>query len=161
MNNYQLLIQDLKNKLNKDVDQYLFRISMKSDLERVKQFGSTRIGLSKKIWDKLEEYPKEIFPKYPVLHEDMIIASKWKDLEEDTLLDNGTLKHKLAIYNQPFFTIYKKEKLLEIGKEDSLGQNNQGTHFFFLDSPLNCLDSLWQIHINEKNEYHVEELKWK
>lgn len=161
MNKYKLLIDDLHYKFNKDTNKYLFRISMQSDLERVKRFGSTRIGLSKKIWDKLDQYPNTIFPKYPVLHEDMIIASKWEDLESDVLIDSGTLKHKLEIYNQPFFTIYKSEKLLEIGKEDSLGTNNQGTHFFFLDSPLNCLDSLWQIHANEKNEYYVEELKWK
>lgn len=161
MNKYQLLIQDLKTKFSKNVNHYLFRISMSSDLERVKQFGSTRIGLSKKVWDKLEQYPSHIFPKYPVLHEDMVIASKWEDLESDVLVDNGTLKHKLQIYNQPFFTVYKKENLLEIGKEDSLGSQNQGTHFFFLDNPINCLDSLWQICVNEKNEYYVEELKWK
>lgn len=161
MNKYQLLIENLQDKFNKDVYQYLFRISMNSDLERVKKFGSTRIGLSNKTWDKIENYPAHIFPKYPVLHEDMIIASKWEDLQSDVVLENGTLKHKLEIYNQPFFTVYKKEKLLEIGKEESLGTNNQGTHFFFLDNPLNCLDSLWQIHLNEKNEYYVEELKWK
>ena len=157
MNQYQFLINNLKDKFKKDTDNYLFRISMKSDLERVKKFGSTRLGLSPKIWDKINNYPKELFPKYPVLHEDMIIASYWIDLEEDVKLENGTLKHKLEIYEEPFFTIYKKDNLLEIGKEESMGQNNQGRHFFFKESPINCLDSLWQI----KNNLEVEEIKWR
>lgn len=131
---------------------------MESDLERVKKFGSTRLGLSQKLWDKLDNYPKDLFPKYPVLHEDMIIASYWNDLEDDVILENGTLKHKLEIYQKPFFTVYKKEKLLEIGKEESMGQNNQGRHFFFLEKPIYCLDSLWQIKSNLKE---VEEIKWK
>jgi hypothetical protein len=157
MNIYKNLIDDLKNKFSKDVNQYLFRISMASDLERVKTFGSTRVGISDMLWNKLEEYPKELFPKYPVYHHDMIIASYWDDLEKDVLLENGTLKHKLKIYEKPFFTIYRKSLLKEIGKEDSLGQNNQGTHFFFLESPINALDSLWQI--NEKNkQYTVERI---
>lgn len=160
MNYYQLLIQDLKNKFKKEVNQYLFRISMQSDLDRVKKYGSTRIGLSNKVWDKINDYPANVFPKYPVLHEDMIIASYWKDIEEDVLLENGTLKHKLEIYEKPFFTVYKKDKLLKIGKEISLGQNNQGTHFFFLENPLNCLDSLWQIK-RKDSIYYVEEIKWK
>lgn len=160
MNNYQLLIEDLKKKFNKNVDNYLFRISMASDLERVKQFGSTRVGISNMLWNKINDYPKEIFPQYPVYHHDMIIASYWLDLEKDVILENGTLKHKLQIYEQPFFTIYKKSLLKEIGKEQSLGENNQGTHFFFLDTPMNALDSLWQI--NEVNkQYTVEEIKWK
>ncbi len=131
---------------------------MESDLERVKKFGSTRLGLSQKLWDKLDNYHKDLFPKYPVLHEDMIIASYWNDLEADVILENGTLKHKLEIYQKPFFTVYKKEKLLEIGKEESMGQNNQGRHFFFLEKPIYCLDSLWQIKSNLKE---VEEIKWK
>jgi hypothetical protein len=160
MNIYQELIQDLNKKFNKNVDDFLFRISMNSDLDRVQKYGSTRIGLSSKIWNKSENYSRDLFPKYPVLHQDMIIASYWKDLEDDVLLENGTLKDKLRIYDKPFFTIYIKSKLLEIGKEDSLGHNNQGTHFFFLDKPINCLDSLWQINKNNNN-YYVEELKWK
>lgn len=160
MNQYQKLIEDLKTQFKKDVNQHLFRISMQSDLERVKKFGSTRIGLSQKIWNKINDYPAELFPKYPVLHEEMIIASYWQDIEEDVVLENGTLKHKLNIYEKPFFTIYKKDKLLEIGKETSLGQNNQGTHFFFLKNPIECLDSLWQIQSKE-NTYYVEEIKWK
>lgn len=158
MNQYQLLISNFKKSFNKDLNNYLFRISMESDLERVKKFGSTRLGLSQKLWDKLDNYPKDLFPKYPVLHEDMIIASYWNDLEDDVILENGTLKHKLEIYQKPFFTVYKKEKLLEIGKEESMGQNNQGRHFFFLEKPIYCLDSLWQIKSNLKE---VEEIKWK
>lgn len=164
MNIYQDLIKNLKEKINLNIEDYLFRISMQTDLERVKKFGSTRVGLSSKLWDRLDNYPKEIFPKYPVLHEDMIIASHWSDIESDALLDNGTLKHKLNIYESPFFTIYKKSKLLEIGKEEAWGENNQGTHFFFLDNPINCLHSLWQIKeiAKEKNkQYYVEEIKWK
>lgn len=160
MNIYKQLIDDLKRKFNKDVGQYLFRISMISDLERVKQFGSTRVGISNMLWNKLDEYPKEIFPTYPVYHHDMIIASHWIDLENDVLIDNGTLKHKLDIYEKPFFTIYHKSLLKEIGKEDSLGENNQGTHFLFLDKPINALDSLWQINENN-NQYTVEEIIWK
>ena len=60
--------------------------------------------------------------------------------------------------------IEKKEKLLEIGKEEAWGENNQGTHFFFLDNPINCLHSLWQIKeiANQTNkQYYVEEIKWK
>ena len=158
MNQYQLLIKNFKKEFKKNTDEFLFRISMDTDLERVKKLGSTRLGLSPKLWDKIDNYPKELFPKYPVLHEDMIIASYWNDLEEDATLDNGTLKHKLEIYNAPFFTVYKKEKLLEIGKESSMGQNNQGRHFLFLDNPINCLESLWQIKPNLKE---VEEIKWK
>ena len=160
MSIYKQLIDDLKLKFGKDVNEYLFRISMESDLERVKQFGSTRVGLSDMLWNKLEEYPKEIFPKYPVYHHYMIIASYWDDLEKDVLVENGTLKHKLKIYEKPFFTIYKKSLLKEIGKEESLGENNQGTHFYFLDKPINALDSLWQINENNQ-QYNVERIKWK
>lgn len=160
MNIYKNLIDDLKRKFGKDVNDYLFRISMTSDLQRVKQFGSTRVGLSDMLWTKLNEYPKEVFPKYPVYHHDMIIASYWDDLEKDVLVENGTLKHKLKIYEKPFFTVYRKSLLKEIGKEDSLGENNQGTHFLFLDTPINALDSLWQINENNK-QYNVERIKWK
>jgi hypothetical protein len=160
MSIYKQLIDDLKLKFGKDVNEYLFRISMTSDLERVKKFGSTRVGLSDMLWNKLDEYPKEIFPKYPVYHHDMIIASYWDDLEKDVLVENGTLKHKLKIYEKPFFTVYKKSLLKEIGKEESLGENNQGTHFYFLDKPINALDSLWQINENNQ-QYNVERIKWK
>lgn len=164
MNLYQNLIENFKLNFKENLDNYLFRISMQSDLKRVQEFGSTRIGLSNKVWDRLDKYPKDLFPKYPVLHEDMIIASHWKDIESDVLLDNGTLKHKLKIYENPFFTVYQKDKLLEIGKEESWGENNQGTHFFFLDKPIHCLHSLWQIkEINnqENKQYYIEEIKWK
>jgi hypothetical protein len=157
MNIYKNLIDDLKHKFNKDVNDYLFRISMSSDLVRVKEFGSTRVGISNMLWNKLDQYPKEIFPKYPVYHHDMIIASYWEDLEKDVLVENGTLKHKLKIYEKPFFTVYHKSLLKEIGKEDSLGENNQGTHFFFLDTPINALDSLWQIKENNQ-QYTVERI---
>lgn len=159
INIYEQLIIDLKNKWGKNVENYVFRISMQSDLAKVQQLGSSRLGLSKRLWDKLDNYPASVFPKYPVLHEEMIIASHWQDLEDDVLVDNGTLKHKLHIYEEPFFTIYHKNKLLEIGKEDSLGQNNQGTHFFFLEPPLECLDSLWQVKssiTDEKTHHYVE-----
>jgi hypothetical protein len=159
MNIYYNLVKDLEIKFNKDPNQYLFRISMEQDLDRVKKFGSTRIGISNKLWDKLDFYPKSLFPKYPVLHEEIVIASYWNDLLKDSLIENGTLKHKLSIYEKPFFTVYKKEDLLYIDKEDSLGENNQGTHFYFLKNPKDCLDSLWQIKIN--NELTVEEIKWK
>ena len=51
--------------------------------------------------------------------------------EEDVKLENGTLKHKLEIYEEPFLPFTKKDNLLEIGKGESMGQNNQGRHFFF------------------------------
>lgn len=160
MNKYKNLIDDLNNKLGLDVENYLFRISMMNDLERVKLYGSSRVGISNNLWDKIKQYPKELFPKYPVYHHDMIIASHWEDLEKDVLIENGTLKHKLKIYDKPFFTVYKKDLLKEIGQEDSKGENNQGTHFYFLDDPKNVLHSLWQI--KEKNkQYYVEEITWK
>lgn len=158
MNQLELLIKNFQTSFAKDINNYLFRISMESDLDRVKKFGSTRIGLSEKLWDKLDSYPKEQLPKYPILHQEIIIASYWQDLIEDAQLLDGTLAHKLKIYSNPFFTVYSKEKLLEIGKEDSLGKNNQGRHFFFLSNPINCLDSLWQI---EPNQTEVKEILWK
>ena len=108
----------------------------------------------------MDDYLSEDLPKYPLYHDEMIIASPWEDLIEDAKLKNGTLKHKLEIYKEPFFTVYKKEKLLKIGNENKHGENNQGTHFYFLDNPLNCLDSLWQINGNDK-QFFVEEIIWK
>lgn len=160
MNIYQHLIENLKNQFKKDTNEYLFRISMQSDLERVKLNGSTRVGLSDKLWDKLDLVDKNKLPYFPILHQDMIIASEWIDLEEDVLLENGTLKHKLKIYEKPFFTIYKKEFLLEIMKESAEDQANQGRHYLFKEKPLNCLDSLWQIE-EQNDQYYVREIIWK
>lgn len=151
------LVLELKLKLNKEVDDYLFRISAHSDLARVKRFGSSRIGLSDKLWDKIDGYPKGSLPKYPIRHDEMIIASYWADMERDSYLINGTLKHKLSIYDAPFFTVYRKDGLLEVAKEISLGENNHGTHFFFLKNPKDCLDSLWAI-IETESGYKVERL---
>ena len=44
------LIKNLKEKINLNIEDYLFRISMQTDLERVKKFGSTRVGLSSKLF---------------------------------------------------------------------------------------------------------------
>ncbi len=159
-NPYQLLLENLQQSFSYDVHHYIFRISMQSDLDRVKKFGSSRIGLSNKLWDKLNSYSKDKLPKYPILHEEIVIGSYWNDLLEDSILENGTLKHKLEIYSNPFFTIYKKNNLLEIGKENSLGENNQGRHFFFIKPPLESLDSLWQIKKNDlsSNPFTVEKI---
>src|SRR5579871_72338 len=122
-NPYALLIQQLKDELEKiniKTDQLLFRISMQADLKRVQEFGSSRLGLSRKIWDKLEEYKNKniTLPKPIIYHEEMIIASVWQDKKENVLLDNRTFKYKLKIYEKPFFTLYKKEKLQEVAKEE-------------------------------------------
>lgn len=158
MNKNQVLINKFKNKFNKNVNEYIFRISMIEDLDRVIKYGSTRIGISNKLWDKLENYDKERLPKFPILHSEIIIASTWEDIKEDAKLFEGTLNHKLQIYNRPFFTVYKKNKMLEIGKEEQCDEKNQGRHYFFLDNPLICLDSLWQIN-EDKDD--VQEILWK
>lgn len=54
MNKYKNLIDDLNNKLGLDVENYLFRISMMNDLERVKLYGSSRVGISNNLWDKIK-----------------------------------------------------------------------------------------------------------
>ena len=48
MNNYLLLLEDFKIKFNKDYHDYLFRISASIDLDKVKNFGSSRYGFAKK-----------------------------------------------------------------------------------------------------------------
>lgn len=128
-----------------DVHQYYFRISMGSDFERVKTYGSSRIGLSDKPWDRLSMYREGELPVYPVRHDQMIIASFWDDLVADAALTFGTLDHKLTIYERPFFTAYHQDGLEYIGKEDGLDERNQGTHFFFRWPADRALAVLWTI----------------
>ena len=118
---------------------------MGSDFERVKTYGSSRIGLSDKPWDRLSMYREGEPPVYPVRHDQMIIASFWDDLVADAALVFGTLDHKLSIYERPFFTAYHQGGLEYIGKEDGLDERNQGTHFFFRWPPLCALAALWTI----------------
>lgn len=163
MNIYNNLIKDLKCKLkleNKNVENFIFRISANSDLERVKNLGSSRLGISKNLWslqNKLDNTTLVKLKKLPIYHHDIIIASYWEDLENDSLLENGTLKHKLEIYEYPFFTIYEKNKLYKLLKEDNVSENNQGTHFYFLTEPLKSLDSLWQIE-NKESKFFVNKI---
>lgn len=165
-NPYQALIDHLKEKLGKEglsLDDLTYRISMQSDLERVKRFGSSRVGLSDKLWDKLDEYHYKQgnhFHGELIRHDEVVIASQWQDLVDDVLLENGTLKHKLKIYEKPFFTVYYRQSLLELAKEESRGENNQGRHYFFLDEPKKALHSLWQIHQTQDNTYFVEKIIW-
>ena len=128
-----------------DPEAHVFRISMGADLDRVQKFGSSRMGWSDMAWKE-----QSVFPNYtpmttviPPRHDQFIIASPWADLWEDADLDDGTMAHKFQIYKDPFFTIYRKEGLREVGKEPSPGLQNQGTHFEFLRPPLDVLDSVW------------------
>ncbi len=129
-------------------DDYVYRVSMIQDYERVKKFGSSRIGISEKLWNRnqqlLEDYSDihdEIkkYKGFPLKHEDVIIGSFWNDLREDAYLDNSTLKHKMMIYQEPFITIYQKAKLLYLFPETGMEQNNQGKNFLFKDTAINCL----------------------
>lgn len=124
-----------------DINQFVYRISDQKDLERVRKYGSSRAGISNKIWDKIDIFPQET----KILHQDVIIASEWEDLIDDIKLPQSTLGHKLEIYDRPFFAIYFKNKLKEIGHET--GINNQGRHYLFLDKKLKTLHSLWQIYL--------------
>lgn len=176
LNPYQALINNLKERIIQSgtkLEDVTYRISMQADLERVKLFGSSRVGLSDKLWDKLDEYNFKNnagFAHELIRHDEVVIASLWEDLESDVLLENGTLKHKLNIYEKPFFTLYHRHSLLELGHENSHGENNQGRHYFFLDEPKKALHSLWQIHqkndtdntdINTKTTpYFVEKILW-
>ena len=124
---------------------YVFRISDIKDFERVQTYGSSRCGLSDKVWAEKGSFPDYVPSKMPAKHDQFIIASSWNDIMDDAKYDDGTLAHKLKIYEKPFFTVYKKECLREVGKEAGVSQFNQGTHFEFLTSPKEALDSLWPI----------------
>ncbi len=133
-----------------NINDYVYRISMIQDHERVFKYGSTRIGISDKQWNRNDELSHDLvllenvqkYKSFPLKHEDVIIASFWVDLLDDCQLENSTLKHKLQIYNHPFFTLYKKEKLLFLFPEHGVAENNQGKNFLFLDSPLNALKEI-------------------
>lgn len=146
MNPYLNLLNDLKSKLDCDLNTLVYRISMSADLARVQQYGSSRCGLSDKVWDKIDLFIPEQLPYYPIKHEDVVIASELQDLEEDVLQEHGTLKHKIEIYHQPFFTLYHRSAFKQLYKEDIKNLQNQGVHWLFLDNDKKkAIHSLWQI----------------
>lgn len=124
-----------KNNLNSN--DYIFRVSMFSDYQKVVDFGSSRLNISKKIWYKNDLI--KILNKDIILHEDVIIASYYDDLKNDSILKNGTLEHKLKIYNNPFFSLYFKNSLLYLDEEDGFGEQNKGCNFYFLKNPKQAL----------------------
>lgn len=108
------------------------RISMGSELERVLRYGTTRAGKSDMVWDKLPLFSPEELPRWPIKHEDVVIASTVSDLVADSRLERGTLEDKLRMYAEPFATFYDRRMLTELLKENpGADSKNQGRHWLF------------------------------
>lgn len=110
----------------------LVRVSQGADLPRVLAFGTSRAARSSMVWDKWGVLAQDQRPSAPILHEDVIIASRFVDVERDARCENGTLRHKLSIYAHPFFTLYRDDCFKELLREgDPQNPQNHGRHFLF------------------------------
>jgi len=113
-------------------DNTLVRISAGSEQERVLLYGTSRAAKSDMLWDKLSLFKPEDLPRYPLRHDDVVIASRLEDIMEDAKLPDGTLAHKLEIYEKPFITFYDRSAFSELMSENTINDSrNRGRHWLF------------------------------
>lgn len=136
-----------------DLDKTVIRISAGEEQERVIKYGSSRVGKSDKIWDKIEQIEKENLPRYPLRHDEIIIASTFEDFMNDSVLENGTFAHKLKIYKNPFISFYNKDYLIKLLNENEINKDskNQGIHWLFKSDKKLALIGIADI-VNEKEK---------
>ena len=137
MTKYQKLLLKLDGILKtyvRDRD-YVIRISDGEDFFKIMATGTDRADISPKPWEPLSATNIGAGIK----HEDVIIASSYEDLVDDTGIENGTLKHKLETIKYPLVVCYRRSALDLFYAGPKWDLQNYGAHYLFKHEKLSAL----------------------